>query len=61
MSHMERRVTLGPWSFTEEINIVPYFFEYKTEFNSFLNSPKNLDLWDCLGRVGLNSYFTKIS
>ena len=38
-----------------------YFFAYKTEFFSFLNKPKNLDpsykkdldLWDCLGRVKL--------
>ena len=40
-----------------------YFFGYKTEFYSFLNSPKyldldssykmDLDLWDCLGRVKL--------
>ena len=36
-----------------------YFFGYKTEFFSFQNNPKNLDLscktdldlWDCLGRV----------
>ena len=43
---------------------VLYFFCYKTEFYSFLNSPKNLDpsqkkhldLWDCLGRVLLVFY-----
>ena len=36
-----------------------YFFDYKMEFFSFKNNPKNLDLsykldldpWDCLGRV----------
>ena len=36
-----------------------YFFGYKTEFFSFQNNPKDLDLsyktdldlWDCLGRV----------
>ena len=41
--------------------LVPYFFGYKTEFFSFLNNPKDLDLscktdldlWDCLGRVKL--------
>ena len=41
--------------------MIQYFFSYKTEFYSFLNSPKNLDpsyktdldLWDCLGRVKL--------
>ena len=40
---------------------VPYFFGYKTEFFSFQNNPKNLDLsyktdldlWNCLGRVKL--------
>ena len=40
---------------------LPYFFDYKTEFFSFLNNPKDLDpsckmdldLWDCLGRVKL--------
>ena len=40
---------------------VPYFFGYKTEFFSFQNNPKDLDLsckmdldlWDCLGRVNL--------
>ena len=44
-----------------------YFFEYKTEFFSFQNNPKNLDLsykmdldlWDCLGKVNL--YYSKIS
>ena len=38
-----------------------YFFDYKTEFFSFQNCPKDLDpscktdldLWDCLGRVKL--------
>ena len=43
---------------------LPYFFGYKTEFYSFLNSPKNLDPsykmdldpWDCLGRVKLVFY-----
>ena len=38
-----------------------YFFSCKTEFFSFQNNPKNLDLsyktdldsWDCLGRVKL--------
>ena len=38
---------------------IPYFFDYKTEFFSFQNNPKDLDqscktdldLWDCLGRV----------
>ena len=42
-------------------NILPYFFDYKTEFFSFQNNPKDLDpsckmdldLWDCLGRVKL--------
>ena len=37
----------------------PYFFDYKMEFFSFQNNPKDLDpscktdldLWDCLGRV----------
>ena len=41
--------------------VVPYFFDYKTEFFSFQNNPKDLDLsyktdldlWDCLGRVNL--------
>ena len=40
---------------------IPYFFDYKTEFFSFQNNPKDLDLscktdldlWDCLGRVNL--------
>ena len=40
---------------------VPYFFDYKTEFLSFQNNPKDLDpsckmdldLWGCLGRVKL--------
>ena len=39
----------------------PHFFDYKTEFFSFQNNPKNLDLsyktvldlWECLGRVQL--------
>ena len=43
---------------------LPYFFDYKTEFYSFLNSSKNLDpsdktdldLWDCLGTVKLIFY-----
>ena len=38
-----------------------YFFGYKTEFFTFQNNPKDLDLsyktdldlWDCLGRVKL--------
>ena len=38
---------------------LPYFFDYKAEFFSFQNNPKDLDpsckmdldLWDCLGRV----------
>ena len=41
--------------------LLPYFFDYKTEFLSFQNNPKDLDLssktdldlWDCLGRVKL--------
>ena len=41
------------------IQHVPYFFDYKTEFFSFQNNPKDLDpssktdldLWDCLGRA----------
>ena len=41
--------------------MVPYFFDYKTEFFSFQNHPKDLDpscktdldLWDCFGRVKL--------
>ena len=40
---------------------LPYFFDHKTEFFSFQNSPKNLDpsyktdldLWDYLGSVKL--------
>ena len=40
---------------------IPYFFDYKTEFLSFQNNPKDLDpscktdldLWGCLGRVKL--------
>ena len=40
---------------------LPYFFNYKTEFFSFQNNPKDLDpsckmdldLWACLGRVNL--------
>ena len=44
-----------------------YFFGYKTEFFSFQNNPKNLDLsyktdldlWDCL--EGQNSYSSKIT
>ena len=32
---------------------IPYFFGYKTEIFSFQNNPKDLDLWDCLGRVKL--------
>ena len=43
------------------VGTVPYFFSFKTEFFSFQNNPKNLDLsyetdldlWDCLGRVEL--------
>ena len=43
---------------------LPYFFGYKTEFYSFLNSLKDLDrsyktdleFWDCLGRVKLVFY-----
>ena len=43
---------------------LPYFFGCKTQFYSFLNSPKNLDpsykmdldLWDCLGKVKLVFY-----
>ena len=43
---------------THKLNI-PYFSGYKTEFFSFQNNPKDLDLscktdldlWDCLGRV----------
>ena len=52
------------WNFTNDVcgaigfNL-PYFFDYKTEFFSFQNNPKDLDpsckmdldLWDCLGRV----------
>ena len=42
-------------------SLIPYFFGYKTEFFSFQNNPKNLDpsykkdldFWDCLGRVNL--------
>ena len=38
---------------------IPYFFHYRTEFFSFRNNPKSLDLsykanldhWDCLGRI----------
>ena len=38
---------------------LPYFFDYKAEFFSFQNIPKDLDpsckmdldLWDCFGRV----------
>ena len=38
-----------------------YFFDYKTDFFFFQNSPRDLDpsyktdqdLWDCLGRVKL--------
>ena len=41
--------------------LLPYFFGYKTEFFSFQNNPKDLDLsckmdldlWDCLKRVKL--------
>ena len=41
--------------------MLPYFFGYKTEFFSFQNNAKDLDLscktdldlWDCLGRVKL--------
>ena len=44
-----------------------YFFGDDTEFFSFQNNPKDLDLscktdldlWDCLGRVNL--YYSKIS
>ena len=32
---------------------IMYFFGYKTEFFSSQNNPKDLDLWDCLGRVKL--------
>ena len=43
------------------MNIIPYFFGYKTEFFSFQNNPKDLDpsykkgldLLDCLERVKL--------
>ena len=46
------------------MTLLPYFFDYKTGFYSFLNSPKNLDpsykmdldLCDCLGRVKLLFY-----
>ena len=41
--------------------MILYFFDYKTEFFTFQNDPKDLDpscktdldLWDCLGRVNL--------
>ena len=41
------------------IYLLPYFFGYKTEIFSFQNNPKDLDLsskkdldlWDCLGRL----------
>ena len=54
---------LGPLA-TLQCHCLPYFFGYKTEFYSFLNSPKNLDLscktdldlCDCLGRVKLIFY-----
>ena len=40
-------------------HLLPYFFDYKTEFFSFQNNPKDLDpsckmdldLWNCLGMV----------
>ena len=43
------------------LQLIPYFFDYKTELFSFQNNPKDLDpsckmdldLWDCLGRVKL--------
>ena len=46
---------------------LPYFFKYNTEFLSFLNNPKNLDLsyktdldlWDCIGKIKL--VYSKIS
>ena len=40
---------------TSELNYswLLYFFGYKTEFFSFQTNPKDLDLWDCLGRVKL--------
>ena len=46
-------------------NQKPYFFGYKTDFFSFLNNPKDLDLsyktdldlWDCLGRTKLIAKF----
>ena len=44
-----------------QIRLIPYFFDYKTEFFSFQNNLKDLDpscktdldLWDCLGRLKL--------
>ena len=44
-----------------EFHNLPYFLGYKTDFFSFQNNPKDLDLsyktdldlWDCLGRVKL--------
>ena len=58
---MAELLPLSMYTFTLEL---PYFFDYKTEFYSFLNSPKNLDPsyktdldhWDCLGRVKLVFY-----
>ena len=44
---------------------IQYFFGYKTEFFSFQNNPKDLepsckadlDLWDCLGKIGIIAKF----
>ena len=56
IQHLTSKILLA-----ELCHILPYFFEYKTEFFSFQNNPKDLDpscktdldLWDCLGRVKL--------
>ena len=50
-SHLRQMVKCGEKCYT----LFTVFFGYKTEFFSFQNTPKNLDLylWDCFGRVKL--------
>ena len=53
------KVLLNTYIKSSLVHPILYFFDYKTEFFSFQNNPKDLDpsckadldLWDCLGRV----------
>ena len=55
---INKDITMFP-SWVPTGHAVPYFFDYKMEFFSFQNNPKDLDpscktdldLWDCLGKV----------